>query len=265
LSDHGEDQHPMTIGTLNWTRRGGVLTLSERWRLTLAAIHKHLALHMETKGGAEDSRVSLLRRLGPNALQAIDLPRDPVACAASAAAMELQPAWLANHCLRSYAWASLLALERGQMHDKSLLFVACMLHDLGLTPSAANPADECFTLRGARKAAEILGETGATKPQVDCVCEAITLHLNIEVGVEQGIEAHLLQAGAGFDVVGQRYNEIPAAVRQPVLERYPRLGMKREFCSCALRERRNAPNTRMGLYVRRLGFLELIRKAPYDE
>jgi hypothetical protein len=255
----------MTIGTLNWTRRGGMLSLSERWRLTLAAIRKHVSLHLETQGGEEHRPAGLLQRLGPHALEAIELPRDPLACAASSAAMELQPPWLANHCLRSYAWASLLALENGQVHDRSLLFASCMLHDLGLTPSAATPADECFTLRGARKAALILRVAGATDRQIECICEAITLHLNIEVGVAQGIEAHLLQAGAGFDVVGQRHDEIPATLRRPVLGRYPRLGLKHEFCRCAQRERRNAPNTRMGLYVRRLGFLDLIRKAPYDE
>lgn len=255
----------MTIGTLNWTRRGGVLTLPERWRLTIAAIRKHIALRGETRAGGEDSTASLLRRMGPRALDSIEPPWDPLAFAASTAAQELQPQWLTNHAWRTFAWASLLALEKGQEHDRSLLFAACQLHDLGLTPHAAKPVDQCFTLRGARAATVILRRAGASETQIERVCEAITLHLNIEVGLEHGIEAHLLQAGAGFDVVGQRHREIPESLETPVLDKYPRLGMKQEFCNCMRRERRDAPNTRMGLYVRRLGFLDLIQKAPFEE
>jgi len=45
----------------------------------------------------------------------------------------------------------------------------------------------------------------------------------------ESAEAYLLSAGAAVDVFGLRSNEIPDAVRQNVIQEYPRLGFKREF------------------------------------
>ena len=195
----------------------------------------------------------------------VEHPWDALAFAASTAAQELQPQWLSNHGWRTYAWGTLLALDADLEYDKSLFFAACMLHDVGLTLHATSPTDQCFTMRGARAARGILQRAGASEAQLHCVAEAITLHLNLEVGVEQGVEAHLLRAGAALDVVGQRSQEVPASLQQAVLGQHPRLGFKRAFCNCMKVESQITPNSRMGLYVRRLGFLELIRQAPFDE
>lgn len=255
----------MTIGTLNWTRRGGVLTLTERWRLTVAAIGKHARLHLAAGARGAAVPTNALDRLGVGALEQVAHPWDALAFAAATAAQALQPPWLTNHGWRTYAWGTLLALNGDLRYDRSLFFSACMLHDLGLTPHAAVPRDQCFSWRGANAARDILQRAGASEAQLHCVAEAITLHPNLEVGVEQGVEAHLLQAGAGFDVVGQRSRDVPAALQQAVLGRHPRLGFKNAFCQCMTAESRGAPNARMGLYVRRLGFLDLIRKAPFDD
>ena len=40
---------------------------------------------------------------------------------------------LLNHCLRSYAWGTILAARDGLEHDPELFYVTCLLHDLGLT------------------------------------------------------------------------------------------------------------------------------------
>ncbi|MCV2366895.1 HD domain-containing protein [Roseateles oligotrophus] len=255
----------MGIGTLDWTRRGGMLTLNERWRLTLAAIGKRARLHKAARAGETPAALKLLDRLGLGALDYIEQPWDALAFAASTAAQELQPQWLSNHGWRTYAWGTLLALDGNLEYDKNLFFAACMLHDLGLTPHAAQPADQCFTLRSALAARSILQRAGASPAQLDCVAQAITLHPNLEVGIEQGVEAHLLQAGAAFDVVGQRSHELPAALQAGVLGRHPRLGFKQSFCACMQMQAQATPNSRMGLYVRRLGFLTLIQQAPFDE
>ena len=255
----------MSIGTLDWTQRGGVLTLTERWRLTLAAIAKRARLRRAAQPPGASRPLNALDRLGLGALDHVEHPWDALAFAASTAAQELQPQWLTHHGWRTYAWGTLLALNADLKYDKNLFFAACMLHDLGLTPHAATPSDQCFTLRGARAARGILQRAGASEAQLRCVAEAITLHPNLEVSVEQGVEAHLLQAGAGLDVVGQRSQDVPASLRHAVLGKYPRLGFKHSFCRCMTIESQVTPNSRMGLYVRRLGFLDLIRQAPFDE
>lgn len=255
----------MNIGTLDWTQRGGVLTLTERWRLTLAAVRKRASLRRAARSHGAARPLTTLDRLELRALDHVEHPWDALAFAASTAAQELQPQWLTNHGWRTYAWGTLLALNADLKYDKNLFFAACMLHDLGLTPHAATPSDQCFTLRGARAASGILRRAGASEAQVHCVAQAITLHPNLDVSVELGVEAHLLQAGAGLDVVGQRSQEVPAALQHAVLGKYPRLGFKHAFCNCMKVESQVTPNSRMGLYVRRLGFLDLIRQAPFDE
>lgn len=255
----------MAIGNLDWTQRGGVLTLTERWQVTLGAIRKHISLRRQIQPAGATRPPSPLDRLALRALEQIEHPWDALAFAASTAAQELQPQWLTNHGWRTYAWGTLLALNADLRYDKSLFFSACMLHDLGLTPHAAAPNDQCFTLRGARAASDILRAAGASQAQVHCVAQAITLHLNLDVGVEQGVEAHLVQAGAGFDVVGQRSREVPALLRQAVVDKHPRLDFKHQFCNCMQLESRSTPQSRSGLYVRRLGFLDRIQQAPFDE
>lgn len=255
----------MIIGTLYWTQRSGMLKLTERWRLTLAAVRKRAALRKEAASPGDSRPLNVLDQLDLRALDHIEPPWDALAFAASTAAQELQPQWLTNHCWRTYAWGTLLALNSDLKYDKNLFFAACQLHDIGLTPHAALPKNECFTLRGARAASDILRLAGASEGQVHCVAEAITFHLNLEVGIVHGVEAHLLQAGAGLDVVGQRSQEVPVSLQRGVLDRHPRLGFKHAFCNCMKVESQATPNSRMGLYVRRLGFLDLIRQAPFDE
>lgn len=255
----------MSVGTLNWTQRGGLLTLSERWRVTLAAVRVRARLHRAAQRARVPTPQSALDQLDLRALDDLEHPWDALAFAASTAAQELQPQWLTNHGWRTYAWGTLLARNADLQYDKNLLFAACMLHDIGLTPHAALPSDQCFTLRSAHGARRILHRAGASDAQMQCVSEAITLHLNPEVGVELGVEAHLLQAGAGFDVVGQRSQELAPSLQDAVVCKHPRLGFKKAFCNCMAAESRATPNSRVGLYVRRLGFLELIERAPFNE
>lgn len=167
----------MAIGDLHWTQRGGVLTLTERWQLTLGAIRKHIRLRWRARPAGAAGPVNALDRMGLRALEQVEHPWDALAFAASTAAQELQPQWLTNHGWRTYAWGTLLALKGDLQYDRSLFFSACMLHDLGLT-------------------------------------------------------------------------------------------LKHQFCNCMQIESRNTPQSRTGMYVRRLGFLDLIdliEQAQFDE
>jgi len=251
----------MSIGSKEWIARGGTLTLGEKWALTVGGVRKQLALRKARRKVA----ASPLDQLDARALDSIAPPANSMAKISSEAAQRLQPGWLSNHCWRTYAWGSLLAINAGLEYDKSLLFAACQLHDLGLTQHGAHPAGECFTVRGARLARSILEVTGAGPEAIDRVERAIVLHMNLDVGVDEGVEAHLLQAGAGLDVVGQRHQEIPPPLKDAVLGRYPRLGFKANMCRCMSYESQTTPHTRAGLFVRRLGFLDLIEAAPFED
>lgn len=192
-------------------------------------------------------------------------PGDDLAQAAWRAAEQLQPPWLNQHVLRTFAWGSLLALNAGLAHDRSLLFSACVLHDLGLTTFAAEPPGHCFAVRGARAARTLLCAAGANAAQARLAARAILRHLDLEVPASHGAEAHLLHVGAGLDVVGARRREVPPSLTQEVLVRHPRLGMKQAICLCMRREAHQAPDTRAGVLVHHLGFLALIERAPFND
>ena len=53
-----------------------------------------------------------------------------------------------------------------------------------------------------------------------------------------------MSAGAAVDVFGSRSSEIPDAVRSGVVEKFPRLGFKREFAAVWRAEARKVPRGR---------------------
>ncbi|MCE2646845.1 MAG: hypothetical protein LW835_16915 [Burkholderiaceae bacterium] len=240
-----------------WSRREGRLSLADRWGIALGAVRTRLA--------ARRRGPFMPIELNARALDSIVPPADAVSRAVLGFAADAQPAWLLQHALRTYAWGRLLALNGDWAHEAKVLYAASLLHDLGLTSAAAEPADGCFAVRGARAAQQVLTQAGAGTTEAHRVACAIALHLDLTVGRQRGVEAHLLSAGAGLDVVGRRSRELAPALMQAVLARHPRLAMKRELCACMRREAQAAPHTRMGLYVGRFGFLDLIEKAPFDE
>lgn len=195
---------------------------------------------------------------------AIKPPSDPLASTAWSLAHAHQAPWLVNHGLRTYAWGQALAVIGDLRPDTPCLFAAAMLHDAGLTAQAAHPGDHCFALRGARYArAALVGSADARR--VENVAQAIARHLDFQVPVRDGVEAHLLQAGAMVDVLGRGLARISPSVRQQVLEAHPRLKMKVELCRCMREQVARSPQSRIGFYARKIGFIELIQRAPFEE
>jgi hypothetical protein len=76
------------------------------------------------------------------------------------ATCETEP--VANHSLRSYLFAVLLAGHEGLRpaadFDPDLLFYACVLHDLGTSPAAGGT--QRFEVDGADMAAQFLTDNG---------------------------------------------------------------------------------------------------------
>jgi len=237
----------------------------QRWSRAAATVAACARLRQSAQPQGPSSSMSTLNRLGFGALEYLEHPWNPLALSASAAARELQPRWLTNHGWRTYAWGTLLALDAKLEYDRTLFFAACMLHSLGLTPHAATPPNQCFAVRGARAASIILRHARASEDQLHRLAEAITLHPNFEVGVERGVEAHLLHAGALMDVFGQRIEQVPALLRRAVLGAYPRLGFKNAFCNRVRAEAQLAPSSRLSINVLYLGFIEQVQQAVFDE
>ena len=90
------------------------------------------------------------------------LPAGPLARAALSLAQRTESPLVAGHSIRSFLFARLLASQEGSVgdaaYDESLLFAACIMHDLGLGTSA--PGKARFEVEGADLAAELLRQHG---------------------------------------------------------------------------------------------------------
>jgi len=214
----------------------------------------------------------LLFRLGLSRPRALTLDPQNVKAPDSRAAQEAEemcreaaPPFLLNHCLRTYLWGRLLASANGLALDDELFYVASLLHDQGLIDKYAGPEPgvECFTLISAGAARNLAGKSAWPEARQDKLAEAITLHLNVRVGLDHGAEAHLLNASTALDVIGLRLWELPAQAREAVLSRYPRLDIKAGIAERWAEEGRVRPHGRARFLSRYLLFDLLVRVAPF--
>lgn len=202
-------------------------------------------------------------RLPQAAWRDLSPPDSPLAQAAAALCADNSPEFLLNHCLRTYAWGVLLAHRDDVRYDNEVLYLSCLLHDLGLT--AVSPPDSptpCFAVAGAAGALRFLNTQGCLDERAVRVANAISLHLNAEVPVTQGSEAHLLRQGAGLDVVGGRYGQVSAPAREQVLALYPRGPMKTGLRGLLGAPSVRRPRTRLALLCS-CGFLPLVGATPF--
>lgn len=122
------------------------------------------------------------------------------ACLSLARTTERTP--IADHSIRSFLYARLLAEHEGSVRDSAydeiMLFAACVLHDLGLGSRAQGEAR--FEVEGADLAAALLSDHGVPAPDVDRVWEAIALHSCLGIAERLGLLTYLTHRGVMIDV-----------------------------------------------------------------
>lgn len=251
------------FGTVAWAReRGGKLNLTEQRRILLQGA----ALQMKV-WGQDLRRLFGLERLPPLPSPArLAIPDTSVAVRAAKLCADVSPQSLFNHCVRTYLWGSVLAERENIPFDEEVLYVACMLHDLGLTEYAPTSESEpCFAAKGGQAAASFVGGLGWSPARQRRVADAICQHVNPRVSREEP-EAYLLQAGAGVDVIGLRYHEIHPATVAEVLAENPRLKFKSVFGALWRKEAgARSGGVRTQFLSRWLAFEKRIRGTPFAE
>ncbi len=252
-----------SVGTKGWAALGGALRRQDRVRLTGQALLSQLAAlpaNLRIRLGFSDVATARID------LGTIRLPDSAAALRASEHARALSQPWLFNHCLRTYVWGAMLGQLDQINFDQELLFVASTLHDLGLTDShnCKEPSCSCFAVEGARAAHSFVAAIGWENERCDRLAEAISLHLNVRVGLGHGPEAHLLHEGAALDVIGARLRQIGPKAASAVLEQYPRLGFKQHMV-VSMKEQARARRGSRAAFLAGLGFVGLIRSAQLED
>ncbi len=174
---------------------------------------------------------------------------------------EVSPPFLTNHSFRSHFFAVALAERDRVRFDAELLYVAALLHDLGLV--ARFDTGRCFEEDGADAAAALAAEEGWPPERREALAEAIRLHVAVSVEVADGAEAYLLWHSTGLDVVGSRHDELSAETVRAVIESYPRLDFKQGFTDLVADQAERKPACWAAAAMQR-GLGELIAAAPFD-
>ena len=179
----------------------------------------------------------------------IPVPSSPVAeRAAEAAAVYCSPS-LVNHNHRSYLWSAALGVHERLGFDAELLYVAAMLHDLGLVADFDN-ATLGFEVAGGNVAWMFAAGAGWPVERRVRVAEVVVRHMWDSVDPGQDPEGYLLEAGTGLDISGRDPDRWPAALRAEVLAEYPRLDLRAEFVACFVDQAARKPTSLAAAAVR---------------
>jgi hypothetical protein len=198
----------------------------------------------------------------------LELPTPPDSALARTAeerVRELSTPELHAHCLRTWAFAAMFAARERRSHDAELLYLACVLHDLGLTPAhdQTDPSARCFAVEGARAAHELICGHGGGQDRARRVAEAISLHLNVTVPARLGVEAHLLSKGVSLDTVGRRLHRLPRTSVDEVDRHWPRDKFTEQLVQSSKRQAAIRPQSRSA-FLHKLGFAQLLQANPLD-
>ena len=163
----------------------------------------------------------------------LTLPSTPLSAAALDLVQTAESPAIANHSVRSFLFARLLAphigLVAGEDFDEELLYLACVLHDVGLSPLAKR--NTRFEVDGADRAAEFLSGQGLEAQKVDAVWEAIALHNTAVIPERMGALTSLTYQGVAIDFGGalglpaSHLAAVTAQIGAVIHDAYPRFDM----------------------------------------
>jgi len=148
-------------------------------------------------------------------------PPSPVAALALEAARQWCSPDLVNHCLRSWVWAAALAQRNAIAYDAELLYVATMLHDIGVTEHFDANATP-FEVAGGAVGWVFAAGAGWAPERRRRVAEIIERHMWVSVDPAMDAEGHLLEAATSIDVAGAGIDQLDAAFLRNVTAALPR-------------------------------------------
>jgi hypothetical protein len=156
--------------------------------------------------------------------QSWDLPDTDVCTAARQLVFDVSTACIANHTVRSYLFARELAaakgLRAGTDYDDELVYLTCVLHDLGVTEHGGG--DQRFEVDGADAAVRFLREHGVDDARARTVWEGIALHTSVGLADRFGTEQSVTFYGISLDINGFGRDRLSPGFVERVNAQWPR-------------------------------------------
>ncbi|MDT5334806.1 MAG: hypothetical protein QOD90_311 [Mycobacterium sp.] len=171
------------------------------------------------------------------------LPDSDICSAALQLTFDVSPALITNHSVRSYLFARELAAAKGLRgdvdYDDELVFLACILHDLGITDHGGG--DQRFEVDGADAAARFLREHGISDERVVTVWQSIALHTSLGLAHRFGPEQAVSHFGISLDISGSEKDLLSTGFAERVHAAWPRHDLGHAIAELIARDIRSNP------------------------
>ena len=197
-----------------------------------AAVSMNMALRrantvsFQTSGSQDASGAAL-----PPVVAGVRMVDSEIAKLATGFSRMVSPPYLFNHAVRTFLFGSLAGRALGQKFDEEVLYLACILHDLGLTERFEG--DYPFEIQGAEAAKSFLEQHSYAKEKIGIVWDGIAMHAS-PIGQFKPPEIALVGEGAGADVIEPDLSQIKKSDVEEVVKAFPRLKFKEVFVkTCA--------------------------------
>jgi hypothetical protein len=185
----------------------------------------------------------------------------------------VSPPYLFNHAMRTFLYGSLVGRAMAASFDEEMLFLACILHDLGLTESFVG--DLPFEIQGAQAAKQFLEQHGYPKSSAEIVWDGIAMHASV-IGEFKRPEIALVGDGAGADVIGPDFTQIKKADSDAIVKAFPRLKFKDAFVKTCADVVQKHPRGATRSFMRDVGercvpgfhprnLCDAVAQAPFEE
>ena len=176
-------------------------------------------------------------------------PGTPAAVAALQVAERYCSSALLAHSVRSWAFALAFAEVEGLSGlDEELLYVAALVHDLGLVP-AFDAVRVPFETAGGEVGWVLAAGAGWDPHRRQRVVEVVERHMQPSVDATEDPEGHLLEIATGLDISGARTDVLPKPFLREVLAALPRGDLAAEFGACLVQQAGRKPGSQAARIV----------------
>jgi HD domain-containing protein len=209
----------------------------------------------------------------PSSVAGVRLVDSEIAKKATELSRTVSPPYLFNHAVRTFLFGALVGKALSLKFDEEVLYLASILHDLGLTDRFEGKLP--FEIQGAEASRQFLEERGYAKEKAAMVWDGIAMHASL-IGHFKPPEIRLVGEGAGADAVAPDFSQISKAQVAEVVKAFPRLQFKTAFLKTCADVVRKYPGGATRSFMRDIGeryvpefhpknFCDLVAEGPFSE
>jgi len=203
----------------------------------------------------------------PSSIAGIVIPDSYLARQATQEARDVEAEHVFRHSLRSFVFAELIARVHKIKHDAELVYISCVLHDIGLSEQYSTPHTR-FEVDGANHVKKLLLANGVSSDHARIAWDAVVLHPMYGIARYKDPEVKLVSAGVITDVGAVFASELVRSAVQEVLDALPHHGFNDAFLAVLTGYARRKPDVVGGTFVEGVAIRTVPGYKPgnfYDE